>query len=59
MISKAEIEDLLKIAVSSMISLSKLIDGGAAIFQAEKMNHHIVKIGREDIIPFVKYMLRV
>jgi len=47
------------IAVSKIISLSRLIDGGAAIFQAEKINHHIVKIGSEVIIPFVKYMLRV
>lgn len=51
--------DLLIIAVSKIISLSKLIDGGAAIFHAEKINHHIDKIGRADIIPFVKYMLRV
>jgi hypothetical protein len=42
-----------------MISLNKLIDGGAAMFQAEKINHHIVKIGKEVIIPFVKYILRV
>lgn len=51
--------DFLMIAVNKMISLSKLIDGGAAIFQAEKINHHIVKIGSEVIIPLVRYMLRV
>lgn len=55
----AVIEDFLKIAVNKMISLSKLIDGGAAIFHAEKINHHIVIIGRAVIIPLVKNILRV
>jgi len=45
--------------VISIISLSKLIDGGAAIFAAVNRNHHIVIIGAIDIIPFVKNILRV
>jgi hypothetical protein len=51
--------DLLKIAVKSIISLNKLIDGGAAIFQAVNKNHQADKIGNEVMIPLVKYMLRV
>lgn len=51
--------DFLIIAVNKMISLSKLIDGGAAIFHAENTNHHIDMIGKAPIIPLVRYMLRV
>lgn len=43
----------------SMISLSKLIEGGAAIFAAANRNHHIVMIGLIIISPFVKNILRV
>lgn len=53
------IVDFLRIAVRRIISLNKLIDGGAAIFHAEKINHHIVRIGSVVIIPFVRYILRV
>lgn len=59
MIRIADNEDFLKIAVRSIISLSKLIDGGAAIFHAEKINHHAVKIGKDVIMPLVRNMLRV
>jgi hypothetical protein len=55
----AEIVDFLKIAVRRIISLIKLMDGGAAIFHAEKINHHIDKIGKDDIIPLVRNILRV
>ena len=47
------------IDVIKMISLIKLIDGGAAIFQAVNKNHHIDKVGQMDKIPLVKYILRV
>lgn len=59
MINNEETIDFLRIAVSKIISLNKLIDGGAAMFHAEKINHHIVKIGRDTIIPLVRYILRV
>ena len=59
MIKIEEIVDFLKIAVNKIISLNRLIDGGAAIFQAEKINHHIDRIGNDTIIPLVKYILRV
>ena len=47
------------IDVIKMISLIKLIDGGAAIFQAVNKNHHIDKVGQMDKIPLVRYILRV
>lgn len=43
----------------SMISLSKLIDGGAAMFAAVNKNHHILIMGVIDIIPLVRWILRV
>jgi hypothetical protein len=45
--------------VISIISLSKLMVGGAAIFLAVNRNHHIVIVGIITINPFVKYSLRV
>jgi len=51
--------DLDIIAVISIISLNKLIDGGAAIFAAVNINHHIVMIGATVIKPLVKNILRV
>ena len=36
-----------------------MIDGGAAMFHAVNINHHIVKIGNVVIMPFVKNILRV
>jgi hypothetical protein len=46
-------------AIISMISLIKLILGGAAIFAHENMNHHIDIFGIIDIIPFDSRILRV
>jgi len=43
----------------SIISLSRLIEGGAAILEAANRNHHIVIIGALVIRPLVKYILRV
>jgi len=43
----------------SIISLIKLIDGGAAIFAQVNKNHHNVRIGSDAIIPFVRANLRV
>ncbi len=51
--------DLERIEVISMISLSKLIDGGAAILAAVKRNHHMVMIGATVISPLVRNILRV
>ena len=51
--------DVLKIDVSNMISLIKLIDGGAAIFHAANKNHHIEIVGQIANNPFVRYILRV
>jgi hypothetical protein len=53
------VDDILRIDVISIISLIKLIDGGAAIFLAVKRNHHIVSVGDSTIMPFVKNSLRV
>lgn len=41
------------------ISLSRLMDGGAAIFALTKRNHHIDIMGRLTRIPLVRAMLRV
>jgi hypothetical protein len=43
----------------SIISLSKLSDGGAAIFADANRNHHKDIIGADDNNPFIKYILRV
>jgi len=51
--------DLASVAVIKVISLNKLIDGGAAIFAAVNRNHHIVITGLITISPFVKNILRV
>jgi hypothetical protein len=47
------------IEVINIISLNKLIDGGAAMLLAVNKNHHMVRVGRRSIIPLVKYNLRV
>ena len=57
--NSAEKVDLDKTEVSRIISLIRLIDGGAAIFQAVNRNHHMVKVGQIVISPLVKYILRV
>lgn len=41
-------------AVISEISLSKLMEGGAAMFTDENINHHIDIDGRKDNIPFIR-----
>jgi hypothetical protein len=46
-------------AIINIISLIKLILGGAAIFAHENMNHHIDIFGIMDIMPLVKRILRV
>jgi hypothetical protein len=46
-------------AVISRISLSRLIEGGAAMFAQTIKNHHIDKIGEIAKIPLVKAILRV
>lgn len=47
------------ILVINIISLRRLIVGGAAMFLAVNKNHHIVKIGAITISPFVRNSLRV
>lgn len=54
-----EIDDFDMIEVISIISLNKLIEGGAAILAAVNRNHHIVIIGATTINPFVRNILRV
>lgn len=52
------IVDIDDVARINIISLSKLIEGGAAIFTVANINHHIVMVGRNLIIPFIKNILR-
>lgn len=52
-------KDLVIVAVIKMISLSKLIDGGAAILVAVNKNHHILIMGLIVIKPLVRNILRV
>jgi hypothetical protein len=51
--------DMAKVAVINMISLSRLIDGGAAMLIAVNMNHHIDMFGLNTVIPFIRNILRV
>jgi hypothetical protein len=51
--------DLDRVVVISMISLKRLIEGGAAMLAAVNKNHHIVIIGLIVINPLVKNILRV
>lgn len=51
--------DFVSVAAINVISLKRLIDGGAAIFAEVNRNHHIVIIGLIVINPFVKNILRV
>jgi len=51
--------DFDKDAVINIISLSKLIEGGAAILAAVNINHQNVIIGFIVINPLVKNILRV
>jgi hypothetical protein len=52
-------KDLARVAVIKVISLNKLIEGGAAILAAVNRNHHIVIIGLITINPLVRNILRV
>mgnify|MGYP003508446166 FL=1 len=56
-ISDSEVLEITE--VINIISLSKLIDGGAAILHAENRNHHIDMIGVILISPLVRNILRV
>jgi len=47
------------ILVISITSDNKLKDGGAAILIDKIRNHSMDILGRNSIIPFVKYLLRV
>lgn len=51
--------DLVSAAVMRVISLKRLIDGGAAILAAVNRNHHIVIVGLIVINPLVRNILRV
>lgn len=51
--------DLVRVVVIKMISLKRLIDGGAAMLAAVNKNHHMDIIGLIVISPLVKNMLRV
>jgi len=51
--------DLVNVVVIKVISLNRLIDGGAAILAAVNRNHHIVIVGLIVINPFVRNILRV
>lgn len=55
----AYMDDIDIVEVISIISLNRLIDGGAAMLIAVNINHHIVIVGSVDIIPFIKNILRV
>jgi hypothetical protein len=46
-------------AVKRRISASRFRVGGAPRLAAARRNHHIVIMGARDIMPFVKYILRV
>lgn len=50
---------MFKIPAISMISLMRLMEGGAAIFAADKRNQSIVMEGKIFNIPLVKKILRV
>lgn len=51
--------DFVSVVVIKVISLSKLIDGGAAMLAAVNKNHHIVIIGLIVMRPLVRNILRV
>ena len=51
--------DFVSVAVINVISLKRLIDGGAAIFAEVNRNHHKVIMGLIVISPFVRNILRV
>lgn len=53
------IVDVNRDLVISMISLIRLIEGGAAIFDAEAINHRVVRFGNSASSPLVRYKFRV
>lgn len=53
------IDDIDIVDVINIISLNRFNDGGAAILIEVNRNHHMVKIGAVDIIPFIRNILRV
>lgn len=58
-IAKIDENEADKIEVIKIISLSKLIEGGAAMFAQVNRNHHNVIVGPTAIIPLVRKILRV
>lgn len=58
-INRREENDEDKIAEISIISLRRLIDGGAAILAHVNKNHHKVITGVTHMRPLVKNILRV
>ena len=55
----ANMVDIYRIEVRRRISLSRFIDGGAAKFAANRMNHHSAMAGNRDRSPLVRNKLRV
>jgi hypothetical protein len=47
------------ILFNNIISLIKLIEGGAAILQAQNKNHHKLNLGKKFNNPLFKIMLRL
>jgi len=58
-IGMSRIKDLFKVLEINIISLSRLILGGAAIFAADRMNQRRVIKGNRFRSPLVIYILRV
>ena len=47
------------IAVMSITSARRFIEGGAAILHLESRNHHIIRAGKREPIPWMSESLRV
>jgi len=58
-IGGASARDLFRALEISIISLRRLILGGAAMFAADRRNHRRVMKGKRFNSPFVIYILRV
>lgn len=57
---RAQVQELkLVILIISIISLKRLMEGGAAIFAAARRNHHRAIYGERVDKPLDKYRLRV
>lgn len=59
LIGMTVIIDWLTVLVINIISLIRLILGGAAMLALQDRNHHIDDSGRIDINPFVSAILRL